>query len=342
MRGEKIESKKRPVETVEKKEKLPEEELPPNVKEIETQNAKIRIAYERHDGIERKPEELGDNYDAWVPEIMGIDYTLSKKIVERDFNKIFRKKIPEYRKIFEKIEKEGKPIFLGDITEDKTILLLNKSLRYLESAATGVLVASLVYDFLAGEKLTKIEVLKSIAAVYLYSEAIEAMIDKLSYKLRGGIDEKSISRAIERFLGNLNEKIHPETHFILATLRNSLFAQKMKTIAESLKIQNRKPEIAVTLGAGHHGIEKALLKDDEKRVGLIKKLLSVPAPGLKKIRESIATIAWFDFNKEKGWWELTKQFKDPNLSKIEKIDIERIPVGSPEVNKIRQIKNLPR
>lgn len=131
-------------------------------------------------------------------------------------------------------------------------------------------------------------------------------------------DEKSARRAVNRFLNDLNERVHPETNAIIVTLRNHLFAQKAETIVKTLspEIKNRKPEAAITLGARHYGIERALKEEDKERVWLIDKLLSVP--GLKKTREKIATIARFDFNKEKDKWELTERFKDPHLAKIEK------------------------
>lgn len=293
-----------------------EEKLPPNVKVVDTEKGKFRIAYGVHPSfgffnVEMKPEELG-NADALVPELADFDYTSRKELVEERFNKshCFSEYDLQYGKLIKKVKKEGKPIFLADITEPKTIEMIRQGLSFSEGVVAGALLGSLLLDYSKGEKWTEIETLKTIASIYFSSEAIGDMLAGLSYKIRHGIlDEKSISRNIARFLSDLNERIHPETNFLIVTLRNSLFAQKLETIAERLgsEIKDRKPEVAITIGGRHHGIEKALKKEDKRRVWLINKLLSVP--GLKKTREKIATIARFDFNKEKNMWEMTTDLK---------------------------------
>ncbi len=291
------------------------------MKIVETDKGKFRIAYGAS-FTERKPEELG-KADVWAPETSGlVDYTLTKELVEEKFYKISRKDKPfstDHRKIFEKTEEGKKPIFLIDITEQELATLLQIDLKYLEPIVGSGLLAILARDFILGEKrLTRREILKKAGAgIYFLSEFPAGIIRGL-FGEDFIVGEKSASRAVEKFLDDLNERIHPETNAIIQTLRNSLLAQKAKTIAErlGLEIKGRKPEIALTVGAAHHGIEKALLKEDEERVWLIDKLLSVP--GLKNTREKIATIARFDFNKEKDKWELTDQSKDPHLAKIEK------------------------
>lgn len=305
-----------------KEEKFEEKEkLPPNVVMVETPEAKFRIAYGTH-STEQKPEELGKP-DALMLESLGlIDYTSSKKLVEEEFDKKVRESI-QYRKIIKRAEEKEKPIFLGDITEWESAALLQFGLQFLEPMIGVLLLGSLLRSWvkekltnLPKKKLTRREFLKkSISALYFLSDLPGGVIRYL-FEEEGILDEKSASRAVERFLWDLNEKIHPETKAIIVTLRNHLMAQKMKTISERLEIQNRKPEVTTVVGAFHHGIEEALEEDDEERVKLVDKLLSVP--GLEKTREKIATIARLDFNKEKDGWELTEQFKDPHLLKIEK------------------------
>lgn len=284
------------------------EELPSNVV-VETPEAKFRIAYGLHP-VEMKPEVLGKSDALMIETGVVFNYTLPKKLVEKNFNRDIRRST-QYGKIIEKAEREEKPIFLGDITEWRTAFLLQIGLKVLELTVGIALLKNLIKSLLENEKMTRREFLKKTAAgIYLSSE----MPSYISLLLSG--DEKSAGRAIEKFLTDLNERTHPETNAILLTLRNYVMAQKLKTIAEKLGIKNRKPEVAIAIGKRHSGIEKALEKEDEERVRLVNKLLSIP--GLKKTRENIATIAQFDFNEKENKWELTDQFKDPYLSKIEK------------------------
>ncbi len=298
-----------------------QEKLLPNVVLVETGKAKFRIAYGSHD-IERKSEELS-KADVWLPETGGrIDYALSKELVEENFNNILKKKEPfltEYKKIFEKAEREKVPIFLGDIPETELVILIQANLKGVEPVVGLALLAKLVWDsVIESKKLTRRDFLKkTLAGIYFLSEAPSIITGNLLSTDRVD-DEQSARRDVDRFLNDLNERAHPETNAIIATMRNNLFAQKAETIAGKLspEIKNRKPEVAITLGARHHGIEDALSKKDEERAGLIDKILSVP--GLKDTREKIATIARFDFNREKNKWEMTDRFKDPHLAKIEK------------------------
>lgn len=213
---------KTPKKAPEKEMSENEEELPPNVKIVETEKTKFRIAHGKHN-VEQKPEDLG-KADALMLE--GIfDYTLSKELVEKEFNGDLKEKI-QYKEMIKTAEKKRAPIFVGDVIKQKCIF------------------------------------------------------------------------------------------FSTLRLRDYLFAQKLKTIAERLETQKRKPEIAIVIGAGHTGIEEALKKSNEERVKLIDNRSD--DPDLREAREKIATIARFDFNEKEGKWELTDRFKDPHLAKIEK------------------------
>lgn len=298
-----------------------EEELPPNVKLVETEKGKFRIAYGTH-FTERNPEELGKSV-AWLPETATrIDYTEPKELVEKNFNTVLKKREPfstEYRKTFKEAERKRTPIFLVDIAEAEAVTLIQAYLHGVEPAVGVALLAKLAWDSVIEEKkISRRDFLKkTFAGIYFLSETPNLIINNL-LSIGEVPDEKSARRAVDRFLNDLDETAHPEKNSIIVTLRNHLFAQKAETIAKTLspEIKTEKPEIAITLGARHHGIEGAFSKKDEERAWLIDVISSVP--GMEKTREKIATVARFDFNEKENKWEMTERFEDELLTGIKK------------------------
>lgn len=161
-----------------------EEELPPNVKAVETKKGKFRIAYNAHYN-ERKPEELG-NGDAWILESSGIiDYTLPKNQSEEQFEKfkkgegiVFGNR--EYKMLFEKAEKEKKPIFLVDVAELGTEDLLDNILDVTETMVGLALLVNLMKDLSRNKKMTRREFLaKAVGGSYLASKTPNNLIKNL-------------------------------------------------------------------------------------------------------------------------------------------------------------------
>jgi pheromone shutdown protein TraB len=155
---------------------------------------------------------------------------------------------------------------------------------------------------------------KSLLAVYFAPQLAENLILFFSLPDKAMLNEETARRKIHRFLIKLNEKIHPETHMILITLRNIIMAQKLITIARDINKEiSKKPEIGVVVGASHIGIEGALNLDEKERKEIIGQIMNF-AKGIKK---NIATIARFDYNSKTEGWELTKFYKDPFLASLE-------------------------
>ncbi len=292
---------------------------------IEKPEAKYRIIYGYH-GTEQKPEDLG-KAEALVLESGFGNYSTPQE-AEFLFKEI-QKNIKQYERLIEKAAKEKKPIFLADISDSESIMIFQVIIGVLESVSSVPILYSLLEDVreiikekkLNQKKLNRRDFIKTSAkgliGFYLSTPFLEVFLNTFSdFFSKNRVNLQSKSENLNRFLTELNEKIHPEIYAIILTLRNYLLAQKMETIAQTLKKKNKKPEIAIVVGASHYGIEKALQKEKNKRIELINFLTKLP--GLEESRKRIATIARFDFDEKEKNWKVTQIFKDPLLVPLEK------------------------
>lgn len=285
------------------------EGLPKNVVLIETPQAKFRIAYGYHVS-EQNPADV-EMSEAIALETGGESYATPEEAEET-----FRRAVDsiQYRKIITQAKEKKKPIFFVDMTNDNYVPLLQMGLKTGETLLGIKLLGSLARevkeetgDMTRREFLKKS--MKGAAGLYFSSHAL----GYLSSLAKIGSEEKSAIRAVNRFLNDIDERVHPETQAIILTLRNYLMAQKMKTVAEQFFQKDKKADVAMIVGSGHSGIEKALQKDDPERIEVIHKLLKTP--GLSKARKQIATIARFDFDDANNKWKTTL-FEDPRLTSI--------------------------
>ncbi|QQG46485.1 MAG: hypothetical protein HYY55_01420 [Candidatus Niyogibacteria bacterium] len=292
------------------------EGLTENAVLIESPEAKFRIVYGVHT-VPQKPEDIG-KADAVFLETIG-DYSTPVR-AENTMNSWARHFV-QYRPVIERIEKEKRPVFLADISEAEMRMNIETILQIVEPTLGIFLLASLSKDFTSEKKISRREFLKksakAAAGLYFFSHtsmSISAILE------RKRVDEQSATRAVSRFLMDLNERIHPETEKIILTLRNHLAAKKMRAIAGHLRAESgevsEKPELAAIFGAAHHGIERALQKEDKELMRIIEKILQ--QPGLEEARKKIAKIARLDFNEREDRWKTTEIFDDPDLAKIQK------------------------
>lgn len=287
------------------------ERIPKNVVIIERPEARYRIIYGLHE-TPQKAEDVG-NADALVLEWGVGDYSTGNQ-AEKTFLQMASYK--QYQHLIGRLEKREKPIFLADVSDITIHNLLVTFLRGAESITGFMFIGNLAIG-LNKQGVTRREFLKSgakgIAALYFLSNIPLGVYKAFQSE---DINEFDASQAVSRFLNDLDERMHPETNAILLTLRNHLFAQKLKTIANTMTSYTRgKPEVGIVIGARHTGIEAALQKEDKGRVELVDRLLHIP--GLGGIREKIATIARMDFDKDKGRWVVTAITKDPHLAPLE-------------------------
>lgn len=314
MEGENIRFKRFKEKISEKKlpelPELPEKEkLPENVAIVETPKADFRIIYRAaHHVYGISPETLGNNYDGVFLEKMG-DYSVSEESEEMVKQ---ASKLKDFCQIVEKAKKEKKPIFFGDLitTEGYVFSQLQYALKKIETS--GVV----LYPLLSLAREIEMDWLKStLIGGYLGTHLAEDILG-----VRSALKEGKIPRKLRKFLITLNERVHPETHAIVLTLRNYLFAQKMYTIPKMLEKEGKKPELAIVIGGAHSGIEKALRTAEKKRLKRINWLTKTP--GLRKERERIATVGMAEWIEEKKGWKTTI-LKDPGLLPIEEREKEK-------------------
>lgn len=276
-------------------------ELPKNIVIKELPYATFRIIYGKHN-IEQDPKDI-EGLDGVVLEGIGDYSTIESayKILEACYESI------QYKRIVEKAEKDRQSIFFADIVEEDVTIALQESLLNIEPIAGVLLLVSLVNDALKKQKMTRREFLKrsgKLLSGLFFSTHI------LEYPLwLTGKDEEARS-IINRFVLDLNERIHPETNLIVLTLRNHLLAQKMQTIAEFTNSERKKPEIGIIIGHAHIGIERSLEKKSEERTEIIKKILNFTVSN--RIKEKIAKICWFNFHPKTNRWNAVI-FEDPFL-----------------------------
>jgi hypothetical protein len=295
-------------------ERVRKPESPPNVVIVETPEGIFRIAYGRHD-VPQNPEDV-KGVDAIMLESGMLQYYLNQEEAIREFPLLYES--VQYKNLIKEAAKAKQPIYLTDLDPRMENAILAFLLQTAEGM--GAIGLDLWLLYLLGlkvitksKKITRRDFLKLLLLAGYFGTQLG---ESFTYPIEGNIEEDTLTSKINRFLINLNEKIHPETHMVILTLRNLIMAQKLTTIAKELQQKiGKKPEIGIVVGARHIGIEDALKMSKKERMEIIKRILNIPA--LEKLREGIATIARFDYKHEKGQWELTEFYKDPNLLELE-------------------------
>ncbi|OGY88048.1 MAG: hypothetical protein A2233_04690 [Candidatus Kerfeldbacteria bacterium RIFOXYA2_FULL_38_24] len=219
----------------------------------------------------------------------------------------------QYKDIILWCQQNDKPIYYTDLQYIKLIPFIQKILRGLEFGVAANLLMRFGVN-ITKKPINRRDFLKLTAGAFLATPTLEDFLFILD---KDNNHHTSAVSATRDRLGEVNEKMHPETHAIIRTLRNCLMAQKWKTIMQisATSQTGHKPEIAQVVGAMHTGIEDALNEDDSERIATIKQLLSVP--GLEEDRKKIASIARVLYSKKTQTWVVT-EYQDPLLKPLEK------------------------
>jgi hypothetical protein len=297
-------------------ERLRKPELPPNVVIVKLPEGRFRIAYGQHN-LPQNPKDV-EGVNAIMLESGDLKY-----YPEEEAKKAFHELVsfPQYRDIIKEAAAARQSIYLTDIDPGVVRILLTLLFSLAEEISAGVLILRSLFELghkilTTSKKMTRRDFLKLLGKSSLAAYFGTQLGEGLTALPKGSLDEKTAIRKVNRFLINLNEMAHPETHLVIVTLRNLIMAQKLTTIARDLGSEiGEKPEIGVVVGGGHIGIEEALKLTTEERMNTIGKILSIP--GLEGLRENVAAIARFDYDPQTGKWQLTKFYKDPSLLNME-------------------------
>lgn len=283
------------------------EALAENVVLIEKDHARYRIVYGKHN-LEQPSNAIGMP-DGIILESGFCEYETQQQAV--DSLSWLDKNLAQFHGIIKKAEKEEKPIFFVDIQKAALVGYLQLALPLLEVSVGYKMLRSLAEDIISDAPVTRRDFLKrsaqGVVGAYFLSH-----IPKMLSVFGGSPNEQSMKRAVDRFVTDLGEQMHPETWAVVLTLRNNMIAHKMETVAENFRNEKRiDPELALVCGSSHSGIDEVLAKTNTERIFVINRLLSVP--GLDEAKRRVATIARLDFDNKEGHWTASI-FKDPTLS----------------------------
>lgn len=248
-----------------------------NVEIIETLNAKYIIYYSHHK-LEVDPRIVKKIDAAIIEDIT--DFT--KMSIKDEVLTIMEEGRDPYHALVQAIIKKEVPIFFVDLSPE-TFSKINDALeKQIIIPVLEALIAAIIYDKQKrknGENkqgMTRREFLKKAlslsAAAYLSSPLLEIFFSILNPPIKE-VDESSITRKFEKYLAKLNSLIHPELRGVVE-IRNELIAQKAETLAKSMRNKlQRKPVIAIVIGARHFQIKDALKLDENERLKRLRKSL---------------------------------------------------------------------
>lgn len=303
------------------------EPLPENVVIIDTPTTEFRIAY----GIHVVEQDPGDVVGSDAIVLEGIMRADSIESLEHRFETLREHR--QYKEVVAEAEQSQTPIFIVDApVATQYVAALQTILKAVEIGTAFELVRRLVRDVSTSELseknsdsmpvaeptstksggMSRRNFLKRSlqfgAATYLGSH-----VPEIASVASGGIlDESDPRRAVQRFLTELNDDIHPETNLAITRFRNLLFAHKATLIGTWLNSEKNHPQVSMILGALHTGIEKDLVRDDLERSSLLEELLSVD--GLEEFRNQCSKIGRFDYFPKHNRWLMTYT-ADPLFSK---------------------------
>lgn len=193
----------------------------------------------------------------------------------------------QYKELIEKAIEKKIPICVVDLSEDtlnslakagdgsKVTELANHGKKLTYEAVGGLaLFLSIFSNIQAKEPMNRRDFLKAsfkmAAAAYLGAPMLETSLLEKSADGKN-INEGALDRQAAKTLGKINAAIHPELGTATIRGRNLLMAQKAEFLSEMLKQDlERKPEVAMVIGAAHYGIESDLEKPAAERMEKLK------------------------------------------------------------------------
>src|SRR3989338_8106879 len=310
-----------------------QEKVPENVAILDLPEARYRIIYERHGDV-HTAAEVG-KVDALAMEVSSdLDFSNRKdaewllrglwgrELENRDPETGKRASVERAWAVKEHLEQNSIPLYLVDISGSKylePLMVGSAALNGLEAAA-GVSAAGYLATTLKRPKeLSRRDLLRgAIAAAIAAKGGIQAAslaADVEAFTVKGHFQHSDIAKKALR----LNQAVSPESHGVPLTLRNAVWAQKLKDIAQEMKERKgRKPEIAMRVGAGHSGLEDMLRASPEERLQIIRRYMTVLRPLLDRGGKfMISPIVKYEHDKTNWKWVLSRISKNKELEKLE-------------------------
>lgn len=305
------------------------EKVPDNVVILERPEARYRIVYEKHVG-QRSPEEIG-RPNALVVEYVSQSGYAKKWLAESLIESFWEQKREESggKQDEEKyLKKNQTPLYFIDIIDPERILdkeMLNvTALKTLETSLAGGFIGFGLIEarrqIKTKQGMSRRQFLKlsgsALGTLYFGPMLLDLLL-KLADLGEKTVKESSEIRRVQRTIGKIQEKLHPETEGIILTFRNALWAQKLETIAKELTKQGaQRPEVGIGVGGDHFGIEDMLNSPPQKRLEAISKFLKVF--GSEQALPNISPIARLEYSEKEKRWIATQIINDPELEKLEK------------------------
>lgn len=297
-------------ETVEGEISRAEEREDQSKEVIETESGRFHILYNIHGGIAESkptPAERLDKKDALILEGAGISENFKDKRVARRIIDFQRLTANINRDIVRRAIKDCVPIFFVDASDKAWENYKNSEIK--QKIAAGIEGAMGVSVVIAGsiksseQKISRRDFIKRLFAYGMGGYLSTPLIKEFSAPWAA---EK---RKVRQF-GKFSDTIHPEFRTFAVEGRNHLIAQKSETVAKILeKENNKKPEVAISIGAAHYDLEDALKISDEERIEKLKSYEDISL-------EDEALIIRIDFEKspdQKGRTFKVTLMHDPKL-----------------------------
>lgn len=126
---------------------------------------------------------------------------------------------------------------------------------------------------------------------------------------RAGSSLTGIGEGQTAELAKAAQKAHPEYKIFIYGLRNVVVAQKMQFILELGTYKH----LLATIGAGHVGLENAILSSEEERIAFLIRMKPI-LPQVVTDPKTLYQIT--EYRASQDGWEVSKQYEEPKLKQL--------------------------
>jgi hypothetical protein len=171
---------------------------------------------------------------------------------------------PQYKLLFERLEKEQIPALFADVKYkyNNFALLLADNVFTAAGWIGGTrLINQLIRHDTKPQRGFATNLAYGVASVWLLLPVVSNVARLVSAITGEGMEQSAR-------LKKLSHKLHPEAELLYLSLRNAVIAEKAYYLAQTY---GKKAHIAIVLGAGHVGIEDMMIKSHVERLSYLKK-----------------------------------------------------------------------